>query len=327
MHVRAGRPIQGAGRCGIAVKGYILKRLFQGILVVFLVVTLVFFLMNMTGDPVQMMLGPDATEQEIAIVKKEMGLDQPLMVRYGIFLKNIIRGDFGDSISWKGRSALSVVLERFPATVQLNAVAFIWSTVLALVLGVVAAQNKGNPADRAISTLSLFGQVAPSFWVGLLLILLFAVRLKWLPPTGYGGWEYLVMPAFVMGLNPLAGNTRFVRSCMLETMSQDYITTARAKGLRRFTVLFRHCLRNVAIPLITSMGQQLPTLIGGSAILETVFAWPGIGRLLVQSIGMRDYPVVQCTVCFSAAAFVLINLLIDLMYGVLDPRVKLVQNS
>ncbi len=304
---------------------YIIKRVLQGLVVVLLVLTLVFFLMTLTGDPVQMMLGPEATEAEIAIVKHSMGLDKPLFERYFIFLKNVSHGDFGNSLSWKGKTALQVTLERFPASLQLNGVAILWSSALSIFLGIMAAQKKGKASDRVISIFSLFGQVAPGFWVGLLLMLLFAVRLKWLPPTGYGSWKNLLMPALVMGLSPLAANTRFVRSCMLETMSQDYITTARAKGLKRFTILTRHCMRNVAIPLITSMGQQLPTLIGGSAIIETVFAWPGIGRLLVQSISLRDYPVVQCTVCFTAMAFVAINLIIDLLYGVLDPRVKLVK--
>ena len=309
------------------MKAYIAKRIVQGLLVVFLVVTLVFFLMNMTGDPVRMMLGPEATEEEIEIVRQAMGLDKPLGVRYLIFLKNAVRGDFGASISWKGKTALQVVLERLPASLQLNGIAILWSSALSIGLGILAAQHKGKLADKVISVVSLFGQVAPGFWVGLLLMLLFAVRLKWLPPTGYGSWKNLVMPAIVMGLNPLASNTRLVRSCMLETMSQDYITTARAKGLRRSIILGRHCMRNVAIPLVTSMGQQIPTLIGGSAIVETVFAWPGIGRLLIQSIGLRDYPVVQCSVCFTALAFVVINLAIDLLYGVLDPRVKLIKDK
>jgi ABC-type dipeptide/oligopeptide/nickel transport system permease component len=286
-------------------------------------VSIVFVLMNMTGDPVRLMLPPEATEEAIALVRESMGLDKPMIVRYFIFLSNIVQGDFGMSLAWKGRSALNVVLGRMSATISLSLISIGWSSVLALILGMISAKRQGGLLDRGFGIVTLLGQTAPSFWVGLMLIIIFSVRLKSLPPTGYGTWQHYIMPAFVMGLNPLARNTRFVRSCMLETLSQDYITTARAKGIPSRYILYKHALRNAAIPLITQFGQMLPGVLGGSAIIETVFAWPGVGYLLVESIGMRDFPVVQCSVCFIAIMFVIINIVIDLFYGVLDPRIKM----
>ena len=305
------------------MKEYIIKRLIAGLVVILLAVSIVFVLMNMTGDPVRLMLPPEATEEAIALVRESMGLDKPLPVRYFIFLKNVLQGDFGMSISWKGRSALEVVFSRFPATISLSLISIFWSTALSMILGMACAKHKGKPVDRAIGFVTLLGQTAPGFWVGLMLIIVFAVRLKWLPPTGMSSWTSYLMPAFVMGLGPLARNTRFVRSCMLETLSQDYIVMARSKGMKQQVVLYKHALRNAAIPLVTQFGQMLPGILGGSAIIETVFAWPGVGYLLVQSIGSRDFPVVQCAVCFIAVAFVLINICIDLLYGVIDPRIKL----
>ncbi len=304
------------------MRNYIIKRVFAGLVVILLAVSIVFLLMNMTGDPVRMMLPPEATEAEVELVRESMGLDKPLIVRYFIFLGNFLTGDFGDSLAWKGRTALEVVLSRLPATISLSLISIGWSTVLALVLGMVSAKRNHRLPDKIIGFVTLLGQTAPGFWIGLMLIIVFSVQLKLLPPTGSGSWLHYIMPAFVMGLNPLARNTRFVRSCMLETLSQDYITLARAKGMSSQIIMYKHALRNIAIPLVTSFGQMLPGILGGSAIIETVFAWPGVGYLLVESIGSRDFPVVQCAVCFIAVAFVAINLCIDLLYGVLDPRIK-----
>lgn len=284
--------------------------------------------MNSSGDPARLMLPPEATDEEVNIMRHELGLDKPLPVRYVTFIVGSMHGDFEDSLYWRGREAVSVVIERFPATIQLSLTALLWSTVLSLILGIISAKKRGSLIDKCITSFSLLGQTAPSFWVGIMLILFFSVKLHGLlPPSGSGGIEYLILPAFVLGLHPLARNTRFVRSCMLEVLSQDYIITARAKGLGQRAIVLKHALRNAAIPLVTVIGLELPSVLGGATIIETIFAWPGVGRLLIQAIGMRDFPVVQCTIFFIALSFVVVNIVIDILYSVLDPRVKAEYNS
>ena len=303
------------------MKGYIIRRILQGIGVIFGIMTVVFVVMNSTGDPVRLMLSPDASEQEVTLMRGRLGLDRPLPVRYAIFIGGIVRGDFGQSLHWNNRPATAVVVERYPATLQLTLIALTWSIGLALILGTVAAAKRGTFLERSIMRVALLGQKAPSFWVGIMMILLFAVKLRWLPPTGRSGIESMIMPAIVLGLNPFARNTRLVRSCFLDVLSQDYITTARSKGLARHVILMRHALKNAAIPLLTIMGLQLPAALGGAVITETIFAWPGIGRLMIQAIGFRDFPVVLAGIFFTAVTLVLVNIIIDILYSVIDPRI------
>ena len=303
--------------------GYILARLPQMLLVVLGVMTVCFFAVRLTGDPARLMVSLEAGEDEVAAIRQAMGFDEPLPRQYVRFLARAVRGDFGASLRFKGQPAMALAVERFPATIELTAVAVALSVTVSLVLGTVAATRRGSAGDTAAMTLALIGQAMPTFWLGILLILVFAVFLGWLPTSGRSGLEHLVLPAVTLASYSMARTTRLVRSCMLEVLSQDFIRTARSKGLQELTVVTRHALRNAAIPIVTIVGLDFGHMLGGAVITETIFAWPGVGRLAVESIYARDFPVVLAVVVLVATIFVTVNLAVDLLYVRLDPRIRL----
>jgi len=303
---------------------YLLRRLLHAVFVVWGVVTVVFFVVRLTGDPAAFLVDQSATREEIADVRRHLGLDRPLWVQYADFLAAVPRGDFGRSIREK-RPALRMVVEAFwPATVQLAAAAILLSTLLAVPLGVISATHRNGAADHLSRLGSLFLQSMPSFWLGLMLVLLFAVQLGGvLPAFGSGSLRHLILPAITLAAAPLAQNVRLIRSGMLEVLQQDYVRTARAKGAPERAVLYRHALRNAALPFITVTGLSLGFMLSGTIIIETVFSWPGLGRLIVQAGAGRDYPVVQAGVFLFGLIFVVVNLAVDLLYAAVDPRVRL----
>ena len=304
-----------------AVAVFLATRLARALVAVWLVSTVVFVVMRLSGDPVPLLLPPDAPRSEYARVAKELGTDRPLPVQYGVFLGNALRGDFGRSIHFR-EPAARVVLGYLPATAQLGLTAFTLALVVAIPIGLVSAVRRNSLVDQIAMGVALVGQSAPTFFVGILLILVLSLKAGWLPTSGRGDWTHLVLPALTLGAFAMASIARLTRSALLEVLRADYVRTARAKGLRERVVVIKHALRNAAIPIVTITGLQFGTLLGGAVVTETVFAWPGIGRLAIQSIYNRDYPVVQCVVFLSALVFIVINLTVELIYGVLDPRIR-----
>jgi peptide/nickel transport system permease protein len=296
-------------------------RLARAFVALWLVSTVVFVVMRLSGDPVPLLLPPDAPRSEIFRVRAELGLDRPIIVQYGVFLANIARGDFGRSIHFR-QPAMEVVLGYVPASLQLALTAFVLAALVAVPIGLISAIRRNTAIDHVAMGVALVGQSTPTFFLGILFILLLSLQAGLFPTSGRGDWRHLVLPAMTLGAFSMASIARLTRSAVLEVLRADFVRTARAKGLSELFVVAKHTLRNAALPIITITGLQFGTLLGGSVVTETVFAWPGIGRLAIQSIYNRDYPVVQCTVFLSAAAFVLINFLIDVLYGVLDPRLR-----
>ena len=302
---------------------YVLRRLFFSIFVLWGAVTIIFVVLRLVpGDPAYIMLGPDADQAQIAALRAQLGLDHSLAQQYATYLSNVVRLDFGQSFRLDADS-MSLVLQRVPATVQLASTALLLSLLIGLPLGVIAALRANTWIDRAISVFSLLGQSTPSFWLGIVMILVFARGFQILPSAGSGSWAHLVLPTITLALPFLAILVRLTRSGLLEVVHEGYVQTARAKGLTEPTVVLVHALRNALIPIVTVVGLQFGALLGGTVIVETVFAWPGVGRLLIDSIGRRDYGVVQASILLVATIFVGINLLVDLIYGFLDPRVRL----
>ena len=286
------------------------------------VLTIIFLVVRVIpGDPAAVLLGTFATAELVAEQRVKMGLDRPVLVQYGLFIRQAILGDWGRSYH-EGRPAFTLVTERLPATLELALAGIAVTMVLSLILGSLAARWAQSPLDRVVGALSLIGQAIPNFWLGLVFILLFARRLHWLPSFGRDTVWHLVLPTFTLSVQLIGVMTRLVRAGILETMGQEFVRTARAKGLRETTVLVRHVYRNMMIPVVTMLGLQLGGLLGGVVVLETVFAWPGLGRLIVTAINNRDYPVVQASVTFAALSVVLLNLLVDLTYAYLDPRIR-----
>jgi peptide/nickel transport system permease protein len=306
------------------MSAYLLRRVLHTLFVVWGVVTAVFFLVRLTGDPSVFLVDQTATQAEIAYTRHLLGLDRPLYVQYAEFLLAAPRGDFGLSIRDK-RPAMQMVLRHFwPATVQLAVAAMLLSTLAAIPLGVVSATHKDTSVDHLSRLASLFLQSMPSFWLGLMLILLFAVQLQGLLPSyGSGGLRHLILPAITLAAAPLAQNVRLIRASMVEVLGQDYVRTARAKGVAERLVVYRHALRNAAIPFLTVAGLSFGFMLSGTIIIETVFSWPGMGRLIVQAVPSRDFPVIQAGVFVFAVIFAGLNLLVDLLYTVVDPRVRL----
>ncbi|NIK61845.1 nickel ABC transporter permease [Kribbella shirazensis] len=302
---------------------YVVRRLFFSLFVLWGAVTIIFVVLRLVpGDPAYIMLGPDADQAQVAALRAQLGLDQPLIQQYATYLANVVHLDFGESFRLNADS-MSLVLQRVPATIQLASTALLLSLLIGLPLGVVAALRAHSWVDRTISVFSLMGQSTPSFWLGIVLILVFARGLKVLPSAGSGTWSHLVLPTITLALPFLAILVRLTRSGLLEVVHEGYVQTARAKGLGEGIVILVHALRNALIPIVTVVGLQFGALLGGTVIVETVFAWPGVGRLLIDSIGRRDYGVVQASILLVATIFVVINLLVDLLYGFLDPRVRL----
>jgi len=297
------------------------QRLFRALISLWLVSTVVFVVMRLSGDPVPLLLPPDAPTSEILRVRHDLGLDRPLPAQYAIFLANLARGDFGRSIHFR-EPALEVVRGYLAATLELGLTAFFVAALVAVPIGLFSAMRRNTLVDHAAMGVALIGQSAPTFFLGILFILLLSLKADLFPTSGRGDWRNLVLPALTLGAFTMASIARLTRSAVLEVLRADYIRTARAKGLAETWVVAKHTLKNAAIPIVTITGLQFGTLLGGAVVTETVFAWPGIGRLAIQSIYDRDYPVVQCTVFLAALMFVVINLCVDLIYGVLDPRVR-----
>jgi ABC-type dipeptide/oligopeptide/nickel transport system permease component len=300
---------------------FLASRAGRALVALWLVSTVVFVVMRLSGDPTPLLLPPDAPQSEIFRLRKELGLDRSLPVQYAVFLGNLVRGDFGQSIRFKG-PALAIVTERLPATLELGLTSFGLAILIAIPIGLLSAVYRNTMLDHAAMGLALVGQSAPTFFLGILFILLISVNAGLLPTSGRGDWRHLVLPAVTLGLFGMASVARITRSSMLEVLRADYIRTARAKGLAETLVIAKHTLKNAAIPIVTITGLHFGSLLAGAVVTETVFAWPGIGRLAIQSIYNRDYPVVQCVVLLSAALFVVVNLAIDALYGLLDPRIR-----
>lgn len=301
---------------------YIIRRLALSLVVLIGVSVLVFGLIHLApGDPARLMLYDTAPEEEVQAMRKTLGLDQPLYLQYWLFLSNALRGDLGRSLYYK-EPALRIILEHLPATAELTFAALLVSLVVAVPMGIVSAVRRDTVWDYAGMLLATIGQATPVFWLGLMFILLFSVQWTVLPSSGRGGIENLLMPAVTLGAPLMALVTRLVRSGMLDILGEDYIRTARAKGLPNPAIVYRHALRNMLIPLITVVGLQLGALLGGAVITETIFAWPGVGRLVVTAITARDYPLVQAATLLVSVYFVGINLLLDVLYVYIDPRIR-----
>ena len=301
--------------------GFLAYRLFRTFVALWLVSTVVFVVMRLSGDPVPLLLPPDAPIAEMERVRHDLGLDRSLAVQYGVFLGNVLRGDFGRSIHFR-QPAMSVARSYLEATFELGLVAFVIALVVAFPIGVVSAVKRNSLLDHAAMGLALVGQSAPTFFIGILLILTLSLRLDLFPTSGRGDWRNLVLPALTLGAFTMASIARITRSAVLEVLRADFVRTARAKGVTELWVVAKHTLRNAALPILTITGLQFGTLLGGAVVTETVFAWPGIGRLAIQSIYNRDYPVVQSTVFIAAVLFIAINFVLDLLYGILDPRAR-----
>ena len=302
---------------------FTMKRLVYLVLVLVGVSFLVFLLLYMTpGDPVRMMLDESATPEAQAELRLELGLDDPFLVQYGRYIKNIVvHQDLGTSYSTR-RPVLDEIMTVFPNTVKLATAAIIIAVILGTFLGIVSAVRQNSLLDNAVMVLALIGTSAPIFWIGILMIILFSVNLGWLPPSGFGSFKQLIMPALALGMQSTAVVARMTRSSMLEVIRQDFVKTARAKGQKESVVIMKHVFRNALIPVITVVGLQFGTLLGGAMLTEVVFSIPGVGRLMIEAIKQRDFPIVQGSVLFVAACFSLVNLAVDLLYAVVDPKVS-----
>ena len=300
---------------------FIIRRLLQIPFAVLGITLIIFVLIRFRGDPTALYLPPDAPPELREQMRHNLGLDLPLPVQYIRFVSNMVRGDFGMSM-WHRQPALDVVLSKIPATVQLMALALVLGAVLGIVLGLLSATNKGSPLDMALVSISVFGQSMPSFWLGIMLILLFAVNLRWLPASGRGGWEHYVLPTFTLLMFLVPPTLLLVRSSVLELLREDFVLVARSKGLTDRAILYGHVLKNALRPTITSLGMQMGRAMGGAVITETVFAWPGLGRLSVQAVGNRDMALVQASVVILAVWVILCNLVADVANASLDPRIR-----
>ncbi|MGH7334164.1 MAG: ABC transporter permease [Candidatus Rokuibacteriota bacterium] len=301
---------------------YLAGRLAQSGIVLVGVSAVVFFSLFLTGDPTPLMLPPDASRQEIDRFREAMGFDDPLLIQYGRYLWNAVRGNLGTSLRFQ-EPVVRLILDRLPATALLAVTALAWSTLAGVVAGIAGAWRRDTWLDLGVRLLTLGGQAVPGFWLGLLLILVFSLHLRWLPTSGYGTWDRLILPAATLGAYYMSAVTRLVRASLVDVLAQEYIRTSRSKGLSEWTVVAKHGLRNALIPALTVQSLHLGALLGGALITEIIFAWPGVGRLAVQAIYNRDFPLVQAVVLFAALVFVTLNTLVDLLYVVLDPRIRL----
>jgi peptide/nickel transport system permease protein len=304
------------------MRAYIASRLVQTALVVFLSLTAVFGMVRLGGDPVLLFMPMDIQAKDVNEFRQRLGFNDPLPVQYGRFVAGAVRGDFGESLRYR-RDALGLVLERLPATLLLAGTSFLLTLVVAIPLGVVSAVRRNSLLDHLGTVVTVLGQATPGFWLGLMLIYAFSVKLRWLPTGGTGTFLHLVMPSIVLAAFFAARIARLTRSAVLDVLGEEYILTARAKGLGEGRVVGKHTLRNAAIPIVTLAGLEAGQILGGAVITETIFAWPGLGRLTVQALLNRDFPVVLAAVFLISVMYTLINLSVDLVYGWLDPRVRL----
>jgi len=304
------------------MRAYVLSRLAQTALVVFLSLTAVFAMVRLSGDPVLLFMPMDIQAKDVNEFRQRLGFNDPLPVQYARFVGGATRGDFGESLRYR-RDALGLVLERLPATFLLAATSLLLTTCVAVPLGILSAVRRNTLLDHASTVATVLGQATPGFWLGLMLIYVFSVKLRWLPTGGMGTLAHLVMPSVVLAAFFSARIARLTRSAVLEILGEEYILTARAKGLGEARVIGKHTLRNSAIPIVTLAGLEAGQLLGGAVITETIFAWPGLGRLTVQALLNRDFPIVLAAVFVISVTYTLINLAVDLLYGWLDPRVRL----
>ncbi|MEZ5811026.1 MAG: ABC transporter permease [Rhizobiaceae bacterium] len=304
------------------MKRYILKRVVQGIITLVGVSIVVFLLIHLNGDPVALLLPAEATPEAHAALRKELRLDEPLYVQYGIFLLNALQGDFGTSLRWN-RPALEVFAERFPNTVLLASAAMAWSLLIGVTMGVMSAVHEGNWIDRIARIVATVGQATPVFWLGIMLILLFSVKLGWFPTSGIGGPQHLVLPSLTLGLAFAAGTMRLTRSTMLDVLDRDYIKLARIKGVPEHQVIVRHALLNALIPVFTVAAMDFVVLMSGTVITEYIFNWPGVGGLVAESIFARDYSTIQTTLLVLSIVIVVTNVIVDIVYTYIDPRIEL----
>ena len=304
------------------MSSYLIRRLIGTVPVILVISLLVFaFVHLLPGDPARLVAGPDATPQDVAGVRQSLGLDRPLWEQYAVFLGNAVQGDFGVSLKTR-RPVIEEIGERLMPTVWLTVVSMVWATVAGLLIGVLSAVRRGRWQDYTGMLVAVSGISFPSFWLGLLLIDAFSVQLGWLPTGGYGTWQHFVMPAFTLGLGVAAVMARFTRSAFADIAREDYVRTARAKGVPERFVVWKHTFRNALVPVITMVGLQFGFLLGGSIVVETVFSWPGLGRLLVDSVSYRDYPVIQAEILLFSIEFILINLAVDVLYALANPEIR-----
>jgi len=301
---------------------YLIKRLGQTVFTLFAVTVIVFGLGRMTGDPATVLMPVEARQEDRARIMELWGLDQPLHVQYLRYIGNVLRGEFGDSLQWPGRDALELVLLRIGNTLELGLVALLFAVALAVPIGVFSAVYKNSAIDHVGKFIALLGQSLPHFWIGIVFIWIFAVNLRWLPTSGRGTWQHLIMPAVVIGWFQVAALMRLIRSAMLESLDSEYIKLARLKGVRERIVIWKHALRNAAIVPLTYFGIMIAYLVVGSITTEVVFSWPGVGLLVVNAVTARDFPVVQAVTIVFAFVIVLANLVVDVLYGVFDPRIR-----
>jgi peptide/nickel transport system permease protein len=300
---------------------YLIRRLLRTIFALWGISTIVFVVLRLSGDPAVLLLPQEASLEDITRLRRDLGLDDALLLQYLRFLGNSLVGDFGESLRHR-EPAMDLVLAHLWATVELSLAAFCVAAVVAVPIGILAAVKPHSLYDQTVMTLALIGQSAPTFWIGIMLILTFGLWVRWFPIGGRGTLAHLVMPAITLGAFAMASIARLTRAAMLEVISLEYINTARAKGLGEGRIICKHALKNAAIPVVTIMGLQFGALLGGAVVTETVFSWPGIGRLAIQGIYNRDYPVVQASVFIAAVFFVGINFVVDLLYTILDPRIR-----
>jgi len=302
---------------------YFLKRLLQAIPVLLGVIIITFVLMYIIpGDPVVSMVGERYSEETVQRLRQELHLDDPLPLQFLRYVGNVLQGNFGNSFI-TGEPVAALIIEKFPNTMMLAITSMFFAILIGLTAGIMSSVHPGSFMDRGIMVLALAGISAPVFWVGLILVLVVGVMLQWLPPTGFGGIEYLILPALTLGLRSAAYLARLTRATMLDVLSHDYIRTARSKGLPEWKVFIKHAFPNTLIPVITIIGTDFGSYLSGAVLTESIFGWPGIGRLALEAIMKRDFPVIQGTVLFMAIMFVLMNVLVDLLYGVVDPRIRL----
>lgn len=300
---------------------YIVTRVFYGIITLFVLSLVVFILARLTGNPLDVMLPLDSGPEARVIMSHELGLDKPVVVQFFIFIRDILKGDFGNSIS-QGKPALSMVLGRYPATVQLALVAFLVALAMGIPLGVLSAVKRGTAFDQLAKGFAILGQSMPVYWLGISLVILFSVRLGVLPASGREGIKSFILPAFCMGWFGTAALMRLLRSGMIDVLDSEYIKMARIKGVSERAIIWKHALRNGSLPALTLAGWMFASLLAGSVVTETVFAWPGVGQLAWQAIGWRDFPVIQTVILLIGTGFVVVNLVVDIIYAYLDPRIR-----
>ncbi len=306
------------------MRRYIVQRLWQGVILLVLVTTIVFFLGRLTGNPADLMLPEDATEEDRVALIATLGLDAPIHEQFGIFIVNAVQGDLGVSHRYRG-PAVDIFFSRLPNTLKIVPAAMILAMIMAIPLGIVSAVRRGSVIDRVSGTIAVLGIATPNFWLGILLIYVFSVQLGWLPSARMGTPLHYVLPTITLGTFLVAGFMRLIRSSMLDILDSEFVKLARIKGMSETTVVWKHCLRNALIPVLTLWGVFMGGLVTGAIVTETVFAWPGIGRLTFEAVIFRDYPLLQAVIIMDAILILLINLMVDILYAYIDPRIRLAE--